>query len=268
MLRKLCKNKGLNDVIKLFLIFLDYIIKYNLKLKDFAMYKTILCTSASLLFLSIANAGCPTLNLETLPKAVCGNNSALFKTGPLSKMSYVSESPCPSGIALRKKLQQFVKGKKDYPGSVISTKAGEISCTYQLDDAWQKVLTTTSPEIILKAPITTPEQVNYLTSQACPRLTAKDFDTIKGGKQYPMESTRKDGVTYAFKVIPLQKASASARLKEFFNTDDVRLVNLQGVMKIETSFEQRCEYSHSTGGSPVKSVLRGVQDKSVASAVR
>ncbi len=175
-------------------------------------------------------------------------------------MSYISESPCPSGISFRKSLQQFVKGKKDYPGSVISTVAGEISYTYQLDDAWQKVLTTMSPEVILKAQITTPAQVNYLTSQACPRLTANDFDTIKGGKQYLMESTRKDGVAYAFKVMPLQKASTSARLKEFFNTNDVRLVNLQGVMKIETSFEQRCEYIHKTGKSPVKSILRGVQD--------
>ena len=81
MLRKLCKNKGLNDVIKLFLIFLDYITKHNLKLKDLAMYKTILCAGASLLFLSTANADCPTLDLKTLPQAICSNSSAPFKQG-------------------------------------------------------------------------------------------------------------------------------------------------------------------------------------------
>lgn len=232
------------------------------------MYKTILCAGASLLFLGTANADCPTLNLETLPKATCANNGAPFKTGPLSKMSYVSVSPCPSGIGFKKKAQAIFKGKKDYLGREIKekTKVGEVSCTYKLDATWQKVLTTTSSEVVIKTFITTPDQVNYLSPQACPSLTADEFDLIKEGKSFPMESSRKAGVVFNFKVMPLQNASAGARFKELFNTKNVQLINLQGVMKIEKPFEHYCEYNHNTGGSAVTSVLHGVQDGRVLTA--
>lgn len=129
-----------------------------------------------------------------------------------------------------------------------------------------KTLTTTSSKVILTASLTTPDQVNYLSPQTCPPLTADEFDLIKEGGNFSMESTRKNGVVYTFQVMPLTKASASARFKEFFNTKDIQLVNLQGIMKIEQPFEHACEYTYKTGSTPVKSIVRGVQDTRVATA--
>lgn len=210
--------------------------------------------------LNATENACPVLNLNTLPAASCATSNSVFKTGPLSQMDYVSKTPCPRGIGVRKKLQGMFKGKKDYLGVQKNKQDGIVACTYNLDQAWQKALATNSQTLQLTAPIQSNAQANHLSQAVCPDLKKEDVGNISDrGVVSIMESTRNKDANFTFSSAPLPSAGKLAGLKSMFRSNkDLR--NLKGTMQTVKPFSQICEYQHNTGGSPVVLILEGRQD--------
>ncbi|MBX3487698.1 MAG: hypothetical protein KF798_07340 [Candidatus Paracaedibacteraceae bacterium] len=207
-----------------------------------------------------AGSACPTLNLKTLPSASCATSGSAFKTGPLSQMSYTSQTPCPRQVDMRKKLQRVFQGKKDYPGQETKRQDGIVACHYNLSPEWQKVLATNSPALQLTAPIQSTTQVNHLAQAVCPNITSADVSGISSaGIISVMESTRDPNAKFTFQSKPLTGAGIGANLKAFFSSHK-NLPSLKGQMSVAQPFSHICEYQHNTGGSPVKLLLEGHQD--------
>lgn len=219
--------------------------------------------AAMLVSMAEANApsgNCPVLNLKTLPIASCATANSIFKSNPLSGMSYISTTPCPRGVDTRKTLQRIFKGNKDYPGREIQQTSGMIKCTYRLDQNWMNVLATNSPAIQLVATITSRAQVDYLNPAVCPTLTANDVQNLKQpGIVSISESTRAPGLKYEFSTTPIQSAGGMAGFKSMFR-GDANLTPLKGQMHVDHPFAHTCEYQHKTGGAPVVLILNGRQD--------
>ncbi len=208
-----------------------------------------------------AVSACPVLNLKTLPNASCATQGAAFKTGPLSQMSYTSQTPCPRQVGMRKTLQGIFKGKKDYPGKEIQRQDGAITCTYSLPPDWQKVLATNSPTLQLTAQVQSTAQVNHLAKAVCPNITSQDVENIaKTGIVSVVESTRNADAKFTFQSQKLSSAGISANLRSFFSSHK-NLPPLKGQLSLAKPFSHVCEYTHNTGGSPVKLLLEGHQDK-------
>ena len=207
-----------------------------------------------------AGSACPVLNLKTLPAASCATQGSAFKTGPLSQMSYISQTPCPRQIGMRKKLQGIFKGKKEYQGKEMRRNDGVVACDYRLTPEWQKVLATKSPILRLTAPLQSTAQINHLAQAVCPKITSDDVSNVaQTGVVSVMESTRNQDAKFTFKSEPLQSAGISANLRSLFSSHK-KLTVLQGQMSVVQPFTHLCEYQHNTGGSPVKLLLEGHQD--------
>ncbi len=203
---------------------------------------------------------CPTLNLKTLPSASCATQESAFKTGPLSQMTYVSQTPCPRGVGVRKALQRTFQGKKDYAGVEQSRTDGIVACTYGLSSEWRKVLATNSPALQLTAPIQSTTQVNHLAQAVCPDITGADVSGISSsGIISVMESTRDPNAKFTFQSQPLRGAGIGANIKALFSSHR-NLPSLKGKMSVVKSFSHVCQYKHNTGGSPVVLLLEGNQD--------
>lgn len=206
-----------------------------------------------------SNADCPTLDLKTLPKAACATEENPYKTGPLSRMSYVSRTPCPSGVGLRKMLQGMFKGPKSYPGYSMGITPGMVTCTYRLEEDWQKRLGVTNQQLVLKAQITKPGQVNYLGSLKCPVLGENEAEIIKQKEAIELTSTRDESISYSFTPSKLQQAGTISRIKNVVSGKQ-NIGKLNGILKVIEPFRQHCEYQHKTGGSPMTLLLEGMQD--------
>ncbi|WP_032112491.1 hypothetical protein [Candidatus Paracaedibacter symbiosus] len=225
------------------------------------MSKILMMMSASAVLATTVYADCPVLDLNTLPNAACSTERAPYKTGPLSKMSYVSHTPCPSGVGLRKKLQGIFNGPKSYPGQEVSRRSGIVSCIYNLNQDWQKLLGVKNQHLVLQAEIATPNQANYLTFLRCPVLSQTAAELINHNESIEIYSTRNSNVSYVFKAMQLEPAGTISRFKNYVTRgNNQNLQELGSQLQVKRPFQQRCEYNHKTGGSPLTLILDGTQD--------
>ena len=218
--------------------------------------------------LHAGEATCPTLDLKTLPVAACATAKAPYRTAPLSKISYIATTPCPTQIGLKKLLQNVFKGSKNYPGTVTNSTAGSFTCSYKLTDEWKKVLNVSDDVLFLDGTLPSANHVSLLNVPmagfTCPALETKMIDSIKQSKKMEFEKRFSDGttLTYALQARRLTTASQATHLftNLGLNTPDLsKLTSIKASdkAKITKDFKMTCRYEHKTGGVKQELILEG-----------
>lgn len=211
-------------------------------------------------------ATCPTLDLKTLPVAACAIEKNVYKTAPLSKISYIAKTPCPSQIGLKKLLQGVFKGAKEYPGTMINSTPGSFTCTYKLDEGWKKALNTTDNEVHLDGVLPTTQHVSYLNAPmvgfSCPSLKKDMVTALKGKQEIKYPSTKDPSFVYTVRARPVTPVAITSDPKKFlsnkFTGNDSNLSVLASPKaKITKDFEITCRYDHKTGGDKQELILVG-----------
>lgn len=201
-------------------------------------------------------APCPALDLKSLPVAACSTADKPYKTGPLSKVSFIATTPCPSGIGLKKTLQNIFKGEKKYPGTVVTSLAGTFACSYPLDDAWKNAFHTEDSVLYLDGSLPTIDHVNYLDAPmvgfSCPKLEKSMIDALKQKKQidYSLKNSSTQ-LTYTLKLRAFNnKSQIHEYINKVFKSDTSQLPTIaSSKAQITRDFEIACQYEHKTGGN-------------------
>lgn len=211
-----------------------------------------------------AEGSCPVLNLGNIGDAACATKAKPFTTGELAGVKFHAVTACPSGI-WKKKLLGMFKGK-EYRPTAQSVTPGMATCTYSIDDAWQKVLVAKSKTLVFDISLPTREHANFWSSRGCLPLKSTDVEAIKSGKleiERKIATKPEKTLTYTFIPQGLEKGALSSA-KSFFSSDP-KAGTKEGTAALKDAFKVTCTYeihlgvSSSEKGQEIK--IEGIQTK-------
>ncbi|MBI1954147.1 MAG: hypothetical protein HYS39_00905 [Proteobacteria bacterium] len=214
------------------------------------------------------NADCPTLDLKTLPKAVCSSKDKPYSDTSFKYMKYyAAQSECGKDklLGMRKFLQSAFEGKKSYPGKESDVTEGNLQCIYTLTKGWQKALNTKESKVILETPLSS---LKHLTvgKSLCPDLVADHLENFKQNKPIEIEGTHRGGFSFEYELkiaTKLGSASKAEKFKWFLGaapaTDDLTPLQPSKVVS-DVNFTHVCTYNYKKGKTSKELVLKGISD--------
>jgi hypothetical protein len=222
-------------------------------------------------FATMSYAGnCPPLTPSNIAQAACASETEPYQTSALASVKYHATTPCPSGgVGAKKWLQSIFKKAKTYSATEgAKTHAGKVTCTYELDEAWQKHLATDQKQLVLTASIDTAEKANYWSlpsfSKRCPDLSVSDIEQL-GGKDGKIELQHKrEGHELVYTFRSDLKTTLSGKMKSMFASLPKGTKLTKGRDAVVESLEVYCSYTYHPGGEEVKLEMVGTNKALIA----
>lgn len=215
---------------------------------------------------SIANAECPKLTLDTLPKALCAQNMSFMS----SNMSYTSnestKDTCQSTakkVGIFKTIQGIFKGEKEYAGEESITQPGKVSCIYTLPENWKKSLKTDDANFTIVATLKTPvtyglSGVGGTAPSLCPMIDYNALKNLKDGHTMEVKrSALSGGQTFEWGL----QGTIKTKTLAFAGPTPAPAEKVAGAFKMEQPLIQACTYTYKPGGVVTKFTLTGTQTK-------
>ncbi|MCE2951554.1 MAG: hypothetical protein ACK5TR_02030 [Alphaproteobacteria bacterium] len=211
------------------------------------------------LLMPLTATACPVLDLQTLPKAICADETTpITQTG--GNMQYTSKNAADATCAKdaksaewRKSLQSLFKKAKDYNGQLTKSTPGVYACTYTLPDSWQKSLGTKVTTFTLLADIKQAVTSGIAKKSLCPDI---DWDKFKSLEQGDTLSVRMaitaGGQTFDWKLEGKKIDSTWLGAKKPEGTGA-----LTGVGSVRVPFTNECAYTYHKGSEEKKFTLVG-----------
>jgi hypothetical protein len=222
--------------------------------------------TASLVTSNAVLAKCPVLDLQTLPKALCADQSApMTQTG--GNMAYVSKNAANAtcsqdakSLSFKKKIQNLFKGSKDYNGKEKIIQQGVYACDYTLPASWKDALGTGDATFSLNAKVGESVTSGLSGQSLCPKIDWKAFKALEEGNTLSVKmGIISGGQTLEWDLA--KKLDKKLLSKIFGSKAPSDATPLTGTARIATPFKNECTYTYHPDGKEQTLTLVGTHVK-------